>query len=81
MLTKYITYSRNCPLENEVTEFEFTWPEAKEEYSSMSRELENIQIVDQKIYYTFRVEIKLKGVNYDTPNAEEEGKFITDQVF
>jgi hypothetical protein len=81
MITKYITYARKCPDENGVTEFEFIWPESKEEYGPMSSELKNVQVSGNMIYYTFRVDIKLKGVNYNMPQTDEESKFITDQVF
>ena len=73
MKTQYITYCKKCPTEeNNATEFEFIAPALEEDHESMSHELINVLISDNKIYYTFRLEIRLKGVNYLVAINEDE---------
>ena len=73
MITKYLTYRRDCPAEdNKATEFEFIPPKLKKEYESMAHELVNVLVSDDKIYYTFRVEFRLKGSKYPALKSEDE---------
>ena len=73
MITKYITYCKEGPAnDNGVTEFEFTYPKLTEEHESVSHELVDVQISGTKIYYTFRIEIRLKGMNWTAGIDEEQ---------
>lgn len=73
MITKYITYCKEGPAdENEAIEFEFVYPELREEEESASHKLVNVQISGAKIYYTFRLEIRLKGLSYAAGMDEDQ---------
>lgn len=73
MTTKYITYQKECPAEeNKATEFEFKPIELKEEHDSYSHELVNVLISGNKIYYTFRIDIRIKGVENAGLKDEDE---------
>lgn len=73
MLTKYLTYWKECTVEeNKPTEFEFINPKMKKEYESMSHELVNVLVSDSRIYYTFKVEFRLKGSKNMASKSEDE---------
>ncbi|MBE7171084.1 MAG: hypothetical protein INR73_10870 [Williamsia sp.] len=73
MKTKYITYCKNGPTEeSNPTEFEFAYPALPEEHDAVSHELVNVQIAENKIYYTFRLETRLKEPNYHAGLNEDQ---------
>ena len=73
MITKYITYCKEAPAdENGVSEFEFAYPELRDEHESVSHELVNVQISGTKIYYTFRMDIRLNGLTRVAGIDEEQ---------
>ena len=73
MITRYITYCKEGPTdERQTTEFEFVNPALQEEHDSVSHELVNVQIAGNKIYYTFRIEIRLKDNNYPGEMSEDQ---------
>lgn len=73
MKTRYITYCKEGPTdERETTEFEFVNPPLPEEHDSVSHELVNVQIAGNKIYYTFRIDIRLKDHHYLAEMNEDQ---------
>lgn len=73
MITKYVTYVKECPTDKiRATEFEFVTPKLKKEYESISHEMINVTVADGNIYYTFRMEIRLKGARLAVANRDDE---------